>query len=503
MSIKLGEMLMEAGLLTRPQLEAALKNQVIFGGKLGTNLIELRYLTEDDLARFLSKKLELPCATSEQLMSIPADIIKLIPKEVADKYKVIPLGRERKRLTLAMLDPADLSVIDAISFVTGFYINPLIAPELRLAVALENYYGIKREVRYIQLSETGDDRPSFVKIDDSVDMAGKESDMFDFSLPQNEEIIDVIDVHEIIEAAVEPVIAEPVISEPVESGPVSSEMINIDLVITEPAITETVQAEPVATGQVTPEQYEDELFKADFFVTESEETEPVEAEPVEAEPFVSEAVQAEPVYEEPDREEPVAAEPVKEEPVKAEPVVAAEPVRAEPEVTQPSSGAPLIQSIESFAEELVEAKDREDIAEIITSFLGQEFNRVVLFMIKGTVVDGWKGMLNNNPIPAIEELRIPLDEPSVLKVVNDGRSSYIGPIPETPANARMLAAFGNGAPSSALLIPLLMVGRVVAIVYVDDGNKPVENRLAFLQKIVGKATIAFEILILKNKIMMN
>jgi len=507
MSIKLGEMLMEAGLLTRPQLEAALKNQVIFGGKLGTNLIELRYLTEDDLARFLSKKLELPCATSEQLSSIPPDIIELIPKEVADKYKVIPLGRERKRLTLAMLDPADLSVIDAISFVTGFYINPLIAPELRLAVALENYYGIKREVRYIQLSEKGDERPSFVKIDDSVDMGGKEADMFDFSLPQNEEIIDVIDVHEVIEAAVEPVIIEPVISEPVESESLSSEPINIDLIITEPALTVTLQAEPVATEPVTPEQYEDELFKADFFVTESEETEPVEAEPVEAEPFVSEAVQAEPVYEEPVKEEPVAPEPVEAEPVESEPFVPEpvkeEPVRAEPEVTQPSSGAPLAQSIESFAEELVEAKGREDIAEIITSFLGQEFNRVVLFMIKGTVVDGWKGMQNNYPIPAIEDLRVQLDEPSVLKVVNEGRSFYLGPIPDTPANAQMLAAFGAGAPSSALLIPLLMVGRVVAIVYVDDGNKPVENRLAFLQKIVGKATIAFEILILKNKIMMT
>src|SRR5512135_3056271 len=129
MSIKLGEMLVEAGLLTQEQLEATLKNQVIYGGRLGTNLIELGYLSEEDLARFLSKKLELPCAAKEQLMSITPDIIQLLPKEVADKYKVVPLGRDRKRLTLAMLDPADLSVVDAISFITGYYISPLIAPE--------------------------------------------------------------------------------------------------------------------------------------------------------------------------------------------------------------------------------------------------------------------------------------------------------------------------------------------------------------------------------------
>ena len=264
MSIKLGEMLIEAGLLTRAQLDAALKNQVIFGGKLGTNLIELGYLAEEDLARFLSKKLELPCATNEQLMSIPPDIIKLIPKEVADKYKVIPISREKKRLTLAMLDPADLSVIDAISFVTGFYISPLIAPELRLAVALENYYGIKRDVRYIQLSEKWKDRPSFVKLDETVDRAVEESEVFDFSLPRNEEFIDIIDVQEVIESAVEPIITESVKAEPVIAAPVK----------TEPTITEPVKIELEITEQ---------------FETEPIETEPVIIEPVKADPVETES----------------------------------------------------------------------------------------------------------------------------------------------------------------------------------------------------------------------
>jgi hypothetical protein len=398
MSIKLGAMLIEAGFLTRSQLDAALKNQVIFGGRLGTNLIELGYLAEEDLAHFLSKKLELPCATNEQLMSISNDIIKLIPKEVADKYKVIPLGRDRKRLTLAMLDPADLSVIDAISFVTGFYISPLIAPELRLAVALENYYGIKRDVRYFQLSEQGKERPSFVKLDETVDETVKEPDEFDFSLPQeDEEIIEIIDVQEVIESAVEPVKTESVISEPV--------------------ITEQI--------------------------------------------------------------------------------------RTEIEFTEPANKAPLTHTVESTAEELVEAKDREEIAEIITTFLGQEFNRVILFMIKGTVVDGWKGMLKNSPIPDIENLRIPLDEPSILKVVNDGKSFYLGPIPDTTGNARMLAGIGGVKPSSALLLPLTIMGRVVAIIYVDGGKEPIATRLTDLQKLVGKAGMAFEILILKNKILMT
>ena len=499
MSIKLGEMLIEAGLLTRAQLDAALKNQVIFGGKLGTNLIELGYLAEEDLARFLSKKLELPCATSEQLMSIPPDIIKLIPKEVADKYKVIPISREKKRLTLAMLDPADLSVIDAISFVTGFYISPLIAPELRLAVALENYYGIKRDVRYIQLSEKWKDRPNFVKLDET---AVEETEVFDFSLPHEEEFIDIIDVQEVIESAVEPIITEavkagPVIAAPVETEPVLTEPLKIELEITEQFETEPIETEPVMIEPVKAEPVTSESAKTEPPKVESVRMEPVKAEPVKTEPVVTEPVKAERVTLKSIKIEPVKIEPVKTEPIKTE------PARMEPEVAESATKEPSAHTLESFAEELVEAKDREEIAEIITTFLGQEFDRVVLFMIKGTVVDGWKGLLNKSPIPAIENLQIPLDEPSVLKVVNDGRSFYLGPIPDTTGNARMLAGIGGGTPSSALLLPLTIMGRVVAVVYVDGGKEPVANRLTDLQKLVSKAGIAFEILILKNKILMT
>jgi hypothetical protein len=91
----------------------------------------------------------------------------------------------------------------------------------------------------------------------------------------------------------------------------------------------------------------------------------------------------------------------------------------------------------------------------------------------------------------------------VLKVVTDGKSLYLGAIPETPENRRMLEEMGGHTPSSALLIPLMLMGRVVAILYVEGGKVPLASRLADLQKLVGKAAMAFEILILKNKILMT
>ncbi len=152
MALKIGELLVKEGVITRKQLEEALKCQVIFGGRLGTNLIEMGLIGEDELVRYLSKQLEVPFVPPEQLLSIPPDVIKLISRDIAEEYKIIPLSLDKKRLTVAMWDPSDLSAVDAISFITGYIIKPLVCSELRLLLALEQYYGIKREVRYIQLS---------------------------------------------------------------------------------------------------------------------------------------------------------------------------------------------------------------------------------------------------------------------------------------------------------------------------------------------------------------
>ncbi len=468
MSIKLGEMLVEAGLLTQEQLDATLKNQVIYGGRLGTNLIELEYLSEEDLARFLSKKLELPCTSKEQLMSITPDIIQLIPKEVADKYKVVPLGRDRKRLTLAMLDPADLSVVDAISFITGYYISPLIAPELLLVMALEKYYGIKRDVRYIQITEKKKVPPALTRereidlapVTAPAETAEKLHDEFDFSLPLTDE--EVFDIDEVMETAEEPVEEEPAREEPIDA---------------EPAVPEEAAAEPVAL-----EPFELEPFG----------TGPVEAGLAKAELAGAALIEAEPFKPEPTHVEPAIMESLEEK-----------LFGAEPETAEPVEAAAVEPTAETVSELLAGAADREEIAEILTAYLGREFDRVALFMMKGTIAEGWKGLNNNSPLPGIGNLQVSLDEPSVLKIVNDGRSFYLGPIPDTPENARMIAGLGGGSPSSALLLPVIMMGRVVAVIYVDGGTQPVGDRLADLQKLIGKATIAFEILILKNKILMT
>ena len=153
MAITLLEMLLDAGLLTPAQCDESLQNRVFFGGKIGTNLIELGFLDEEILARFLSRKLSVPFVHPDRFLHIPASIIRLLSPELAMKYRVIPLGLEKRRLSLVMADPSDLRAVDEIAFITGHVIQPLVSPEVRLVQALGRYYGMEVDERYREILE--------------------------------------------------------------------------------------------------------------------------------------------------------------------------------------------------------------------------------------------------------------------------------------------------------------------------------------------------------------
>ena len=112
MAERLGEYLVKAGRITEQQLSSALERQVTMGGRLGTNLIELGFLSENDLTQFLGKKLKIPSAQASDLDQIDLSLTQLIPRDLAQKYSVIPIKRDRTSLTVAILDPTDLEVLD-------------------------------------------------------------------------------------------------------------------------------------------------------------------------------------------------------------------------------------------------------------------------------------------------------------------------------------------------------------------------------------------------------
>lgn len=154
--MKLGEALIKEALITRPQLEQALKRQVQFGGRIGTNIVELRFLEEDELLQFLSRYFRLPAIPPENMNSVPEDVINAVSRELVDKYKILPFRKERNRMHTALLNPKDVKEINDLCFVTGFDIIPYVITELRMVYALEKYYGIKRDIRYVSLQDRFD-----------------------------------------------------------------------------------------------------------------------------------------------------------------------------------------------------------------------------------------------------------------------------------------------------------------------------------------------------------
>ncbi len=151
MAEKLGAILVRKGLINQGQLDEALKAQMIYGGRLGTNLVELEYLSIETLGAVLSEQTRYPLAAESEFEHVTSATLSTIPTALAEKHFAFPLAVEGKRLRVAMASPFDFAAVDEISFITGLRVVPCIIPELRLYFHLEKRYGIVRPERYIKL----------------------------------------------------------------------------------------------------------------------------------------------------------------------------------------------------------------------------------------------------------------------------------------------------------------------------------------------------------------
>jgi hypothetical protein len=145
--VKLGEILVARGLITPEQVEDALFSQRQYGGRLGTNLIELGYISDDDLARCLSEQLNVPYARPQAMAAIPGDVIARLPRKVAEKYRIVPLKFQAGDLHVGMADPQNFAKVDELSFALNVRLHPYVVTEVSMNYALERYYNIRREVR--------------------------------------------------------------------------------------------------------------------------------------------------------------------------------------------------------------------------------------------------------------------------------------------------------------------------------------------------------------------
>jgi len=141
---KIGEVLIREGHLTQEGLEEALDWQVLYGGRLGTNLLELKLVEEEQLARALGKQLGAEVAWGE--LSVDPALVSAIPKHIADRQEMVPWKLEKRRLKVLCCE-IKLSELDQLSYKTSRTCVPVIAPEFRVYQLLRANYQATRQMR--------------------------------------------------------------------------------------------------------------------------------------------------------------------------------------------------------------------------------------------------------------------------------------------------------------------------------------------------------------------
>lgn len=377
MAFKLGQILLKAGRITTQQLDEALRHQVVHGGKLGTNLVELGFITEHELSLVLGHKLGVPFINQEQILAISPEVAALIPVEMATRYRVIPIEAEKRRLSLAMTDPSDLEAIDAISFYTGMIVKPVVCPELLLNRLHEKFYGIKRKPRPVPPRST---QPT-------------PSEETPPSLPRGP-----------------------------ETGGEGEEKLH------------------------EVEEYELPMFD-DFQGFDT----------IEGDQFDDLYLSA----------------------------------------YHPSA------SLDQVSKELADARNRDSIGETVLTFLGIAFPVVAFVLVRSDTFVGWKARAHGKDLLSFQEFSAPTSEPSVLFHVLNSKELFLGPLPDTPMNRELIRLLGGRRQGHLLVLPLMILDRVIALLCVEGDPEQLTARLAEVQKLAVKTAMAFEILILRNKILMS
>ena len=377
MAIKLGELLLNEKLITPEQLDEALKSQVLFGIKLGSSLIELGYISDEQLCLFLSNKLGVPAVTGRDMSSVPSDVLALVPAELAGKFRVVPIKVEGKKLSLAMADPTDFKATDDVAFVTGYIILPHIAPDVRISSALSKYYHVRGDIRYLKIEG---------------ELANKRRKTPATGSTKKVEKIEI-----------------PVLND-------SGELVNVEI-------------------------------------------------PLEFEGFAS--------------------------------------LHGYDENPDPSIGGVERYTVDRLSIEFASAKNRDQIANGFINYLGQEFTLSALFIIRNNMAVGWRGVTAGSCVKGLENTSIHLGRPSVIRDVLETSRFFMGTLDKTPENSQLLKTLGGDFDTALLVLPISVQEKIIAVVVVSVEMEAFDTRLLELQKLVTKASLAFEMLIIKNKILMT
>ncbi|HWM89974.1 MAG TPA: hypothetical protein VN493_04350 [Thermoanaerobaculia bacterium] len=405
---KLGQLLVARGWITVQQLTRGLHTQQVVGGRLGTSLLEMDALSEDNLLKGLSEQLGVPPVNLDDLRGIPEEVIGLIPDKIARRCRAIPFRVVGSRLDVAMIDPRNLASQDEVAFASGKRVLVHVAHELRIMEALERYYREESSSRFSLISERLNRARYFWDRDRQPEPTRSEDELT--RLP-----------------------------------PLPSPLTNrMAMPAMRPAAAPAPAPRPVAPPIPIPAP-----------IPVAKPVSPAAAAPAAPQTPVA----------------PVVA-PVKRPTVQTvtmtEEERAALALLPTPAAT-PATPAPS--SIEEVEAAFARTHDREEAGRIALGFLAHSYRRAALFQVTKDKVAAWmaQGELD---LSIFQKFFIRFDQPSLFLNLRNGSNLYLGPLPPMPAHRELARAWGGELPRDCVLLPVRINERLVAVLYADGGVKP-------------------------------
>ncbi len=168
--MRIGELLVDNGLITSEQLKEALDTQRKSGEMLGRVIVNLGFATELDVLKMYSIKIGIPFVDITRI-KIPPSIVKSLDSHIAQKHKILPISKDKQRIVLAMANPLNVFAIDEVELATGLRVTAMLAQEEQLIQAIHTNYGVEESTQRAidSLSTLGIDPDKVENIEDAKD----------------------------------------------------------------------------------------------------------------------------------------------------------------------------------------------------------------------------------------------------------------------------------------------------------------------------------------------
>ena len=549
MPATLARLLVEGGVVNRTQADDCLRRHLQVGGALDTVLLEARACREDVLLAYLAQAAELPAGFPHQAAEQDGKVVQVFPFKLAERHGMVPLLLGKRHVEVAACYPVEKLLLEELSFMLGRDLRPQIAIEARVREAISNLYGKPLAPRFAALlKQLG---PAPTALPDLVEVRavpapkplsevalGRAANVGSVSswppparpalaveappplpkrlpktapagvptaAPRNElaelptlEGIALADAHEEDAAALLP--PEPPPPEP-RPAPVEIE------VVIEPAVPASAVPEPVESPLVAPACSAEEDVRLD---DEPAFAAPPPTAPMNAPPPPVSNLARPPSTSLDTRDMLATWRPggdlgLLEDALAGVDLSAfSEPAAevAAAEVVAPSAAQPALNWTLSQARALLAAAPaRDGIIEVALKFAAKSFEYAAALAIRSGTAFGWAAIdAQGTPQDPIHRLALPLDTPSVLRTVLRARGRYLGPLPDDELTEKFLRDMGRERPQVALLYPVFVRERPVAIFYADRGRRHVAAaRVAEFLLFAQELSTAFERAILLGK----